>query len=147
MEEAMTLLNRYFAAGGLIVMGYAAGFLTGHGRTVSAQAQNRVFELRIATVSSKEKLDVLLNRFRSGEVKIWDRLGMKPVGFWVPTETPKSETTLVYILAHESRQKADESWAKFANDPEWKAFPKGPDLGPVKLERTYMIPTDLSPVK
>jgi hypothetical protein len=129
------------------VIGYGAGFLSGHRTIVNAQGSNRVFELRIATVSSREKLDVLMNRFRSGEVKIWDRLGMKPVGFWVPTDAPKSENTLVYILAHESRQKADESWAKFANDPEWKAFPKVPDLGPAKVERTYMSPADFSPVK
>jgi hypothetical protein len=142
----MTTLNRLFTAGALLAIGYGAGYLSGHDTVASAQA-NRVFELRIANVASKEKLDVLMNRFRGGEVKIWERFGMKPVGFWVPTEAPKSETMLVYILAHESRQKADESWAKFAEDPEWKAFPKVPDLGPVKLERTYMSPTDFSPMK
>jgi hypothetical protein len=131
----------------LLAVGFGAGFFSGRGSTVSAQAGNRVFELRIATLSGKDKLNVLMDRFRGGELKIWERLGMKPVGFWVPTEAPKSQTTLIYILAHESRQKADESWAKFADDPEWKAFPKVPDLGPVKVDRTYMSPVDFSPIR
>jgi hypothetical protein len=142
----MTMLKKCGAAGVLLTVGFGAGFLSGQRATVSAQA-NRVFELRIATTSSKEKLDILMNRFRRGEVKIWDRLGMKPVAFWVPTDAPKSENTLVYILAHESRQKADESWGKFRDDPEWKAFPKTPDLGPVQVDRTFMAPVDFSPMK
>ena len=142
----MTLLRKYGAAGALLATGFGVGFLSGHGATVYAQSK-RVFELRIATVSSKEKLDVLMNRFSGGEVKIWERFNMKPVAFWVPTDAPKSENTLVYILAHESRQKADESWAKFFDDPEWKAFPKTPDLGPVQVDRTFMAPVGFSPMK
>jgi hypothetical protein len=69
------------------------------------------------------------------------------VGYWVPTDAPKSENTLIYILAHKSRKQADESWANFQNDPEWKAFPKTPDLGPVTVERTFMEPVDFSPIK
>lgn len=132
--------------GALLAVGFGVGFLSGQETSLRAQA-NRVFELRIATTESKEKLNVLMNRFRGGEVKIWDRLGMKAVGFWVPSEAPKSENTLVYILAHENRQKADESWAKFRDDPEWKAFPKVPELGAVKLDRTFMNPVDFSPMK
>ena len=72
---------------------------------------------------------------------------MKPVGFWVPTDSPKSENTLVYILAHEGRKQADASWAKFRDDPEWVAFPKTPDLGKVTVDRTFMAPVDFSPMK
>jgi hypothetical protein len=144
----MAMLRKHGLYGGLVVMAFGVGWVAGHGVPVEAQAKNRVFELRIATVSNKEKLDVLMNRFRGGELKIWDRLGMKGVGFWVPTpDSPKAETTLIYILAHDSRKGADESWAKFNEDPEWKAFPKTPDLGPVTVERTFMAPVDFSPMK
>ncbi len=143
----MTSLKRCAAGGALLAIGFGAGLVSAGDTRLSAQGRNRVFELRIATLSSKEKLDVLMSRFRGGELKIWDRLGMKGVGFWVPTDAPKSDNTLVYILAHESRQKADESWAKFIDDPEWKAFPQIPDLGPVKVERTYLNPVDFSPMK
>jgi len=143
----MTVLGRTLSAVGLLAIGYAAGSLSDRTPVANAQGPNRVFELRIATLSNKEKLEVLMSRFRGGELKIWDRLGMKSVGYWVPTDSPKSQTTLVYILAHESRQKADESWAKFAKDPEWLAFPKEPDLGPVTVDRTFMSPVDFSPIK
>ena len=131
----------------LLVITFGFGFWAGRETTVDAQSKNRVFELRIATVENKEKLDVLMNRFRGGEVKIWDRLGMKPVGFWVPTDSPKTENTLVYILAHEGRKQADASWTKFRDDPEWVAFPKTPDLGKVTVDRTFMAPVDFSPMK
>jgi hypothetical protein len=146
-STGMKRLKKYVVPGGLLAIAFGAGFLTGHGTALEAQTKNRVFELRMATVANKEKLNVLMNRFRGGELKIWDKYGMKSVGFWVPTDAPKSETTLIYILAHESRKQADESWAKFTNSPEWKAFPKTPDLGPVTVDRTYMEPVDFSPIK
>jgi len=143
----MKKASRLAVSGSLLAITFGAGFFAGRSAPVAAQSANRVFELRIATLSSKEKLNVLMDRFRGGELKIWERLGMKGVGFWVPTDSPKSETTLVYILAHESRKKADESWEKFAKDPEWLAFPKTPDLGQVTVDRTYMAPADFSALK
>lgn len=140
-------VKRLGVAGSLVAVGLVVGFVAGRSTGAAAQAKNRVFELRIATLSSQEKLNVLMDRFRGGELKIWDRLGMKGVGFWVPTDAPKSSNTLVYILAHEDRKKADESWAKFAKDPEWLAFPQIPELGPVTVERTYMAPVDFSAIK
>jgi hypothetical protein len=140
------MLRKWISGATLLVIVFGLGFLAGRQAEVNAQSRNRVFELRIATTSNKEKLNVLMNRFRGGEVKIWERLGMKGVGFWVPADSPKSENTLIYILAHESRQQADASWAKFRDDPEWVAFPKT-DLGPVTVDRTFMEPVDFSPLK
>ena len=141
------MLKKWISGVSLLVVVFGLGFFSGRSATVNAQSKNRVFELRIATTENKEKLDVLMNRFRGGELKIWDRLGMKGVGYWVPIESPKSETTLIYILAHESKQAADASWAKFRDDPEWVAFPKTPDLGKVTVDRTFMQPVDFSPMK
>ena len=56
---------------------------------MAAQPANRVFELRIATLANKEKLNVLMDRFRGGELKIWDRLGMKSVGYSVRDRIPE----------------------------------------------------------
>ena len=72
---------------------------------------------------------------------------MKGVGFWVPTDSPKSENMLIYILAPENRQKADESWETFRTDPEWLAFTKSPDLGPDTVDRTFMAPVDFSAIR
>jgi hypothetical protein len=141
------MLRKWIAGVSLVVVVFGLGFFSGRVATVNAQAKNRVFELRIATLANKEKLEVLMSRFRGGELKIWDRLGMKGVGYWVPIESPKSENTLIYILAHESKAAADASWAKFRDDPEWLAFPKEPDLGKVTVDRTFMAPVDFSPMK
>ena len=62
----MKRLKKYVVTGGLLAIAFGAGFLTGHGTSLEAQTKNRVFELRIATVSNKEKLGVLMNRFRGG---------------------------------------------------------------------------------
>ena len=139
------MLRKCVSAVTLLLITFGLGFWAGRGTTVNAQSKNRVFELRIANLENKEKLNVLMNRFRGGEVKIWERLGMKGVGFWVPIEGTK--TQLVYILAHESKQAADASWAKFRDDPEWLKFPKEPDLGKVTVDRTFMTPVDFSPMK
>jgi hypothetical protein len=143
----MKAMSKFSVSGGLLAIAFGVGFLAGRSAPVAAQPKDRVFELRIATVANKEKLKVLTDRFRGGEVKIWERLGMKGVGFWVPTDPPKSENMLIYILAHEDRQKADESWEKFRTDPEWLAFTKTPDLGPVTVDRTFMAPVDFSAIR
>jgi hypothetical protein len=143
----MKAMNKFSVSGGLLAVAFGVGFLAGRSAPVAAQPKDRVFELRIATVANKEKLKVLTDRFRGGEVKIWERLGMKGVGFWVPTDSPKSENVLIYILAHEDRQKADEAWEKFRTDPEWLAFMKTPDLGPVTVDRTFMAPVDFSAIR
>ena len=44
---------------------------------------------------------------------------MTNVGYWTPQEAPLSENTLVYILAHDSREAGQESWDAFRADPEW----------------------------
>ena len=144
----MKRLRRYAASGGLLLLGFNVGFIASHHGAAEAQTEDRIFELRIATLTTKEKLNVLMDRFRNGELDIWAKLGMEGIGFWVPTaDSPKSEHTLVYMLAHESRDKADESWANFSNDPEWLAFPKTPGLGPVTVDRIYLDPADFSPLR
>lgn len=144
----MKSMKQYVVGVSLLALGFGAGLLTSHGSAAAAQSGNRVFELRIATLTTKEKLEILVDRFRGGELDIWEKHGMEGIGFWVPTsDSPKSEHTLVYLLAHESREKADESWANFFKDPEWEAFPKIPGLGPVSVERTYLDPLDFSALR
>ncbi len=144
----MKRLRQYVVGGSLLALGFGGGLLANLGSSGAAQTESRVFELRIATLTTKEKLGVLIDRFRNGELDIWEKQGMQGVGFWVPTpDSPKSEHTLIYMLAHESRDKGDESWANFFDDPEWEAFPKIPDLGPVTVERIYMEPVDFSPLQ
>ena len=99
------------AAAGLIAAGPAAGHV---------EAGERVFELRTYT-AAPGKLEALLARFRDHTVALFEKHGMTNVGYWVPSDPPRSEDTFVYLLAHESREAAAASWEAFRNDPAWKA--------------------------
>src|SRR5690606_27483579 len=72
------------------------------------------------------------------------------VGYWVAADAPKSETTLIYLLRHASREAADKSWQAFRNDPEWQKVAaeskaRDGDLLAAKIDATYLVPTDYSP--
>ena len=84
-----------------------------------AFGQNRVFELRTYTCN-EGKLETLKTRFRDHTIRIFKRYHMESIGYWVPQDGPQSKTTLIYIIAHASREAAAKNWVDFRNDPEWK---------------------------
>ena len=63
---------------------------------------------------------------------------------------PAKENTLVYVIAHESRDAAKKNWDGFRNDPEWKKVQTASEVnGKIvkKVEAVYLDPTDFSPMK
>ena len=113
-----------------------------------AFGQNRVFELRTYTCNAG-KLETLKTRFRDHTIRIFKRHGMESIGYWVPQDPEKSKTTLIYIIAHPSREAATKNWNEFRNDPEWKkARDASEQDGKIVagVERHYMTLTDYSPV-
>jgi hypothetical protein len=112
-----------------------------------AQEPETVYELRIYHLNDG-KQDLILNRFRTKETKIFARLGMHGVAYWVPTEGPLEGKTLIYLLRHKSREAAKEAWAKFAVDPEWVALKAESEKDGAfvnKHDVTFMKLTDFSP--
>ena len=85
----------------------------------STQASADVYELRTYT-TNEGKLDNLNARFRDHTVQLFTKHGMESVGYWVPTDGPKAENTLIYVLKHKDRDAAKASWKAFVADPEWK---------------------------
>ncbi len=81
-------------------------------------ATAEVYELRTYT-TNESKLENLNARFRDHTVDLFEKHGMESVGYWVPTDEPLSKNTLIYVLRHESREAAGESWKAFIADPEW----------------------------
>jgi hypothetical protein len=140
--------NRLIA---LTAMVFAAGFFAGQafeGGDAEAQAR-KVFELRTYT-SPEGRLDDLLARFRDDTMRIFEKHGMHNVGYWVPVDAPASANTLVYILAHDSRDAATKSWAAFRADPEWKAVTDRTQAnGPIvsNVQSVFLEATDFSPMK
>lgn len=114
-----------------------------------AQSSNRVFELRTYTTLAG-RLDALHARFDQHTIRIFERHGMTNIGYFSPQDAPLSENTLIYMLAHDSREAADASWAAFGADPEWQRVAEESQIdGRIieKLERIYLDPTDFSQMK
>jgi hypothetical protein len=114
-----------------------------------AAAQGRVYELRTYTCF-EGKLDALKARFRDHTIRIFKRHGMESIGYWVPQDPEKSKNTLIYILAHPSREAATRNWAEFSNDPEWKKVAADSQInGKIvqKIDSVFMDPADFSPLK
>lgn len=129
-----------------------AGFVAGRASSpeVALQAQGaRVFELRTYT-THEGKLPALQSRFRDHTVKLFTKHGMTNIGYWTPMDAPASQNTLIYVLAHQSREAAKTSWDAFRNDPDWqKARKESEAAGPIvsKVESVFMGATDYSPIK
>ena len=88
--------------------------------TASAE-QHGIYELRIYTCNPG-KLPDLLKRFREHTCALFEKHGMTNIGYWVPVDPENgSETTLIYVLGHKSREAAKESFAAFGKDPAWQA--------------------------
>ncbi len=78
--------------------------------TVADHHESMVFELRTYTTHDG-MLPALESRFRDHTMRIFEKHGMKNIGYWTPIDKPN---TLVYIIAHASREAADVSWQAFA---------------------------------
>ena len=137
----------------LMGLGVSAAMGAGVGEAFAAQAagagvtDETVYELRIYHLNEGKEAGIL-ERFRTRETKIFERLGMHGVGYWVPTDEPLAGRTIIYLLRHKSRAAATESWAKFSADPEWVALKAETekDGAFVKLhDVTFMKLTDFSP--
>lgn len=114
-----------------------------------AQEHARVFELRTYTCN-EGKLPDLLARFRNHTMKIFEKHGMTNIAYWVPQDAPASQNTLIYVIAHASREAARQNWKEFGADPEWQKVQKDSEAnGKIvsKVESVFMDPTDFSPVK
>jgi len=116
----------------------------------SIAKDSRCFEMRTYH-AAPGKLEDLNKRFRDHTCELFKKHGMGIVGFWIPTDPDKgSDNTLVYILAHQSREAAKRSWAGFMADPEWKKTQAASEANGklvTKVESIYLAATDYSPVR
>lgn len=128
----------------VFLMGRNAGFAA-----AQAEKANRIFEIRTYTAADG-KLDNVLSRFRDHTCKLFEKHGMTNIAYFVPADEPDSKNTLVYILAHDSREAAKKSWDEFRNDPEWKQVREESEANGKIVLKTVSVfanPTDFSPLK
>ncbi len=128
---------------------FVAGFWIGSEQAVQSQPKNRVFELRTYT-TNEGKLPALEARFREHTMKLFVKHGIKSVAYWVPTDSPASQNTLIYVVSFPDREAAKKAWAAFMNDPEWKKVQQESEVNGklvAKVDSVFMEPTDFSPIK
>lgn len=114
--------------------------------------RDRVFELRTYT-TPEGKLDDLKARFRDHTMALFKKHGMQNLIYWTKAPgQPAADTTLVYLLAHQSREAGKNSFDAFRKDPAWiKAKEESEKNGsltvPNGVKSEILVPTDYSPLQ
>ncbi|KIW18237.1 hypothetical protein PV08_02525 [Exophiala spinifera] len=104
-----------------------------------------IYELRIYT-TVPGRLPNLLARFENHTLKIWEKHGIRQLGFWTTLVGPDSND-LTYMLAWESLAEREQKWNAFLNDPEWiKARIESEKDGAIsaKMSNSFLVPTKFS---
>jgi len=120
--------------------------------TTGAGVAGRVFEFRTYH-TLPGRLTALDARFRDHTRRIFTKVGMTNLGYFHPQDADKGAgDTLIYFLAHASREAAKASWAAFQADPEWIAArdasqADGPILQPKGVTSVFLTPVDFSPLR
>jgi hypothetical protein len=120
----------------------------------SQSAQQRAFELRTYT-TTPNNLGALDARFRDHTIKLFGKHGMENLAYWhlMPDQKGAADT-LIYVLAHQSKDAADASFKAFREDPDWIAARKASEekaggslTAKDGVKSVFMKPTDYSPTK
>lgn len=95
------------------------------------------------------KLAALVKRFETTTIHLFEKHGIKQVGFWT-TAIGESNQDLIYILKWESLDDRAKRFAAFQQDPEWiAARTKSEADGPLvaSLQNQILAPTAFSALK
>jgi hypothetical protein len=118
----------------------------GQGSSASRAADTQCYELRIYH-AAPGKLDDLHQRFRNHTLSLFEKHGVKSLGYWVPIQNAENPR-LFFLLAYPSRAAREASWKAFGDDPAWQAAFKASEAngGLVqKVEQLFLSATDYSP--
>jgi hypothetical protein len=78
-----------------------------------------IYELRVYNCIPG-RLPALLKRFETMTLELWQRHGIRQIGFWT-TLVGDSNQNLHYMLAWDSLADREKKWTAFQADPEWIA--------------------------
>jgi hypothetical protein len=112
-------------------------------------APSKVYEMRTYT-ATEGNFDAVNARFRDHTVRLFEKHGMKNIGYWTPMEGPTAGTTLIYVLEHPSREAARANWSAFSKDPDWQKAKAASEVNGrivAKAESVFLTATDYSPIK
>jgi hypothetical protein len=116
--------------------------------------KTRTFELRTYT-TTPGNLAALNSRFRDHTLKLFEKHGITNLWYFTPAAGKKgADDTLIYFLAHASKEARDASFDSFRKDPTWVAAREASEKKAggslttkdgVKFE--LLVATDYSPIK
>ncbi len=107
-----------------------------------------IYEYRVYEAMPGRMAD-LHARFRNHTLGIFEKHGMRNVGYWTPN-VGDYDGRLIYLLAHKDAAQRDRAWAAFRSDPEWaQVVAESEANGPLVNWRrsTLLTPTDYSPLQ
>jgi NIPSNAP len=107
-----------------------------------------IHELRIYRCAPG-RLAALNKRFETTTLKMFEKHGVKQVGFWT-VAIGATNHDLYYILEWESLAQRDQVWSAFMSDPEWIAARAASEKdGPIVAGITNYIlqPTSYSKIR
>ena len=95
------------------------------------------------------RLPDLNKRFETATLKIWERHGIRPVGFWTVL-VGSSNQDLVYMLEWKDMAERERIWNGFMADPEWlqkraETEKNGPIIA--SIDNSFLAPTAYSKLK
>ena len=110
-------------------------------------ADSRCFEIRMYTaepaVNGQGGIDNLHQRFREGEVALFEKHGAEIVAVWQRLDDPN---TLVWMLAYRDRAHREEVFAAFRGDPDWTELRAKYEV-PLSIEAYMLSASDYSALK
>jgi NIPSNAP len=95
------------------------------------------------------RLPDLNKRFETITLKLWEKHGIRQVGFWTAL-IGESNNALYYMLEWESLAERERIWNAFATDPQWLAARAETEKnGPIVqyLSNSILTPTSYSAAK
>lgn len=107
-----------------------------------------IHELRIYHCAPG-RLPALHDRFQTITLKLWEKFGIRPIGFWT-TLTGPSNQTLTYMLQWDSLAERETKWNAFASDPEWlikRAETEAVAIIVERIENQFLTPTGYSAMR
>ena len=115
--------------------------------STNVASDSRCFEIRMYTAepaaNGEGGIDNLHQRFREGEMALFEKHGAEIVAVWQRLDDPN---TLVWMLAYRDRAHRDEIFTAFREDPDWTALLAKYPV-PLRIEAFMLSASDYSALK
>ena len=107
-----------------------------------------IYELRIYECMPG-RLNDLHNRFAEHTMNLFEKHGIKNVGYWVNDIGP-SNNELIYMVSFEDANQRSSAWRAFQSDPEWNKVREDSHREGVivkNVRNQLLSPTSYSPMQ